>query len=360
MDPLNDEMTSQLPEDDIGAPIQPDEEPVAGSLPAATLDLVSERRRFLRNTLVYGAGALALGGGIAAIQYANRTRVPASEVIAQQVGGADLPDELDINDLVELVNALSTENAQLKGERDSLRAELDSANEVVSDLREVNLLWARMDSLGIDGIIRNGLNVLGGIFPGIISLAAGLAARIPFMRGVIERFTGELPGPTEGIAWLESQVNAFSESISDLKEKLKSVIQPVSALTEALFNFVLWLLDNLPFGAGDLARASLEAMRDIISNLGGHLEGVRSVILSPLTTWFSEDDTVSLGGALFRPVTNDVLAPADDMIIQVNTLEASYRDSLEVPVSGALDERAAIRDEINQKLAAIARKERIA
>lgn len=316
---------------------------------------ISERRRFIRNTLIYGAGAIALGGGVAAIQYANRTKVPASAIVSQAASEdpITLPDELDINDLVELVNALYAENRQLTDERDSLRAEVDSANQAALELGEVNLLWARMDAVGLDGIVWSGIGILGGIFPGLLSLASSLATRLPFLRGVLERFLGELPGTKEGISWLDNQIQSFSAAIEDLKDKLKSVVQPVAGLADALVNFVFWLLDRLPFGAGDLAKQSLEAMRDIISNLGGHIEGVRAVILAPLKDWFGDDDEKSIGGAFFGPVASEVFDPAAEMADQVTTLETSYRLEFESPASDALSQRAAIREELGQKLAAL-------
>ena len=129
-------------------------------------------------------------------------------------------------------------------------------------------------------------------------------------------------------------------------EQVQEAVEPVEPFTSMIAQFVLWVLDRLPFGAGNQARAGMEAMQDVINSLPDMVSGINTTVLDPLADWFGDNERVNVFGILLNPITDNVIQRAEDLLDEVAGFEASYNTQLSNPVTDVLEERALIKAQI--------------
>ncbi len=312
------------------------------------------RRRLITRLALGGVAALALGGG-AAVVWSQSRRNPAVVILPN---GAQISAEggaTDVAALVERITQLEYELASVTAERDQLISDLHNANAELEQLRPqleqaqaLNALWQSLDDIGLDDLLETGLSVVGGLLAGVLGATGLLRNGLVTARDALESFTRSLPGPQAGIRWLQQQVSALADALEWLGQQVQRAVEPVEPYTEMIANFVLWVLGRLPFGAGEKARAGMEAMQSVISSLPTLIDGINTGVLNPLADWFGENENLSLSGILLKPISDGVIKPANDTLVKFSGFESGYQDQLAGPVGQALTERAAIRAQIQQ------------
>ncbi len=315
------------------------------------------RRGFVLRLLAGGVAALALGGSAALIYDQQRRRQPQVVILPN---GSQI-EAGDIATLVEQLDRLNAQVAALVAERDQLLGELAQANNDLAEMRAqladaqaLNDLWQQLDNVGLDVLVAGALAVLGPLVTGVANLAALLRSGLSTAQNAVDAFIRALPGPQEGIAWLKQQIVALAANLEWLGEQVQQAVEPVEPLAQLIANFVLWVLNRLPFGIGAKAKAGLEAMRDVIANLPSLVEGVTNDVLDPLAEWFGADEERNLSGILLNPLQEKVFAPARDLLDRLTSFQTAYREQLVAPAEAALAERAAIREQIAALQARIA------
>ncbi len=316
------------------------------------------RRGFVLRLLLGGAAAAAVGGSAALLYQQYRPRGPRIVVVPNgtpldstdtsalvaQIGEIDAALQAMTADRDRLLAELADANADLV----ELRAQLDDAVAQIERYRALNNLWQRLDDIGLDELLETALGVIGGALAGVMTVVRLLRAGLAAGQRAIDNFTALLPGPQDGILWLQRQVSALAASLEWLSEQVQEAVQPVEPFANLIASFVLWVLDHLPFGFGAKARAGLEAMQSIITGLPDLIAGVNEDVLDPLAEWFGQDEARSLAGILLKPITESVFAPAQDVLDKVAEFETTYKQELTEPAQEALAQRAELRGEIHQ------------
>lgn len=307
------------------------------------------RRGFVLRLLVGGVAALALGGSAALIYDQQRRRQPGVVILPN---GSQV-DSGDLAALVEQIGQLNAQLAALTAERDQLLGELAQANNdladalaQIEDQRALNELWQQLDNVGLDVLIAGALAVVGPLVTGMVNIAVLLRSGLTTAQNAVDNFIAALPGPQVSIPWLKQRIATLATSLEWLGEQMQEAVEPVEPLAQLVANFVLWVLERLPFGIGAKAEAGLQAMRDVIASLPPLVEGITGSVLDPLAEWFGEDKERNLLGILLDPVREKAFAPAHDLLERITAFHAAYREQLAAPAEAALAERAAIREQI--------------
>lgn len=323
----------------------------------------SGRRGFMLRVLLGGTAALALGGSAALYLDQRRRREPQLVFLPN---GSQVTSG-DAETLIEQMALLNSQLADMTAERDRLLGELAQASndlneagaqlaEALAQLEEqraLNELWQQHDSVGLDDLLIAAFVLLNPALLSVMNFIAILRAGLSRGQGALDAFVAALPGPQQGIAWLKTRVSTLAASLDWVIEQVQEAIEPVEPFAQMIANFVIWVLERLPFGIGAKAEAGLEAMQTVITGLPEMVEGINTTVLDPLADWFAGDEQRSLAGILLNPIVDNVFEPAGDVLEQVTSFDTTYQAQLATPVQQALDRRAAIREQIREVQARI-------
>ncbi len=154
------------------------------------------------------------------------------------------------------------------------------------------------------------------------------------------------PAIANGLLWLENQVAALSMLLQQLENALRDVFSPVEPITTQIGNFIGQIIDMLPFGVGQHIRAGLEAVALILTHIPELVASINPMFLTPLRQWVSPDGDKGLVPEVVRPISANLVNPAQQVVDSASALETAYNDQLKTPVEQALAARAQIRSMI--------------
>ncbi len=309
----------------LNLPPVPDEGAAERAVVGPPQPIDTGRRSFLLQIFVGGVGALALGGSAALLVDAQRRRSQPRVVILPN--GAEV-DSTDVAGLYERIATLNDSLQSTLAERDDLQgrlaqatADLDDARLQLADaltaidgLRSINDLWQQLDNIGLDTLLGVALGTLGSSLTTLLALVTVLRGGLTSARQSVNSFVTKLPGPQQGVQWLGQQITMLSQNLDNLGQQVQQAVEPVEPYTQMIAQFVLWVVDRLPFGVGAKATAGLQAMQTVINSLPALVEGVNTTVLVPLADWFGQDSASNLPGTLISPVVDKVFDPADKML----------------------------------------------
>lgn len=328
------------------------------------IEPVDRGRRWLLTRLALGgAAAFGLGGGAALLINTRRRTVivlPNGEEIEVQGDAADVADlAAQIDTLAERLGVISAERDRLSDdlaeayeEIEALQTQLTTVTADRDQAQQLNNLWAALDAVGLDDILAGALVTVEVAWLALSPLVEALRDGLARGRDVLQIVMDAFPGPQEGIHWLQEQVNELAENLAWLAEQVSEVVEPLQPLADAIAQFILWVLEHLPFGIGRDAQAGLEAMQTIVGGLPDLVEGINGSVLDPLADWFGQNVGTNLLGTLINPLLDNVFNPAGEMLDKLGVLDTDYETALAGPVQQALSNRAAIRAQIAEQAAA--------
>jgi hypothetical protein len=148
-------------------------------------------------------------------------------------------------------------------------------------------------------------------------------------------------------------MSSLATSLTWLGTQMEQAVEPVQPVVQMIAEFVIWVLERLPFGIGSQARAGLEGMQTILSDLPELIDGVNTQVLDPLAEWFGADERRSLAGILLTPISQGVMTPAGSVLDSVAGFEETFLDGLVTPAQEALARRAEVREQIRHAQARI-------
>lgn len=303
------------------------------------------RRQFFVRLAIGGATALALGGSAALLLQGRREP---SVVVLPNGAQVDVDGSLDVAALVQQIADLQQNMAVVTAERDQYKSDLARVVAKLEEAEKLNALYKQLDDIGLDDLLDGALSVVSAALTAVLGVVGlvttGLADGEKRLNGLATNF----PGPQSGIIWLQGQIDKLADSIDQLGKQVQAAVEPVEPYTQMIADFVLWVLERLPFGAGAKAKAGLEGMQAVISFLPDLVSGVKTTVLVPLADWFGKDSKRNLLGILVDPLIDGMLKPAQDMMAKFDIFQTDYADMLATPAQEALTQRAAIREQIRQ------------
>ncbi len=333
-----------------------------------------DRRKFLA-TLLFGSAAVVAGGSMAAAllsQTVGAGQATLSETLgsaqnpAPPIPTAGLPPELRIQ-----IEALQAQLAEAQSERLALRAQLDAAQaeigrltgerdtlsvnqEVLSAeaeharseadrLGQVVSLYEQMDAVGLDNAVAAGMGPMGMMLMGLQGGRLLLESGVQEAARLLATVEVQSPAIANGLLWLENQVAALSMLLQQLENTLSDVLSPIEPITTQIGNFIGQIIDMLPFGVGQHIRAGLEAIALILTHIPELVASINPMVFTPLRQWVSPDGDKGLVPEVVRPISANLVNPAQQVVDSASALETAYNDQLKTPVEQALAARAQIR-----------------
>jgi hypothetical protein len=360
-DVVDGEIIAELPDETLMSlpPVEADQSEHLG-IPKIAADEPPDagRRQLLTRLAIGGAAALALGGSAALLISSNS----GGQRVVVLPNGAQVNGDgtLDVAQLVKQIDDLQTELAACKTERDGLATQVASTSTDLTDARAalqaadaLNTLWEQLDAIGLDDLLLPALQAAVTAFSAVQTVSTTLGNGITDVQNAVDQFIKQLPGPKAGLQWLQGQVTALANNLSNLGTQVQQAVEPVQPYAQMITNFVSWVLDRLPFGIGDKAKAGMNAMNSIVGGLPATVDGINQQVMNPLIVWFGDDQVRNVYGLLLTPVTDKLLEPARDIQTQLATFTDSFQNKLVTPAQSALDQRVAIRKQIDEMRAVL-------
>ncbi|MBN1428219.1 MAG: hypothetical protein JXB07_07530 [Anaerolineae bacterium] len=312
------------------------------------------RRQFVVQLVMGGVAALALGGSAALLL--QRRREP-SVVVLPNGTQVDVNGSVDVASLAgqvaqlqEALDAVTAERDQYRRDLANTSADPENLRLQLSEAQRVNDLWQQLDDIGLDDLLGGALQVVGTALGAVLGVKELLKTGLADAENRLDTFVANFPGPQDGIAWLQHQLDGLSNNLDQLAEQVQAAVEPVEPYTKMIADFVMWVLERLPFGAGAKAKAGMEGMQAIITGLPALVTGAKNKVFVPLIDWFGKDNNRNLLGILVNPLKEMLFKPAQDILTKLEGLQTDYENKLVSPTQAALGQRADIREQIRQAL----------
>jgi hypothetical protein len=263
-----------------------------------------------------------------------------------------------ITGLENQVVALTTERDNLRQQVTSLGGQVRDANGQIVDLTAKNDnfqalidLYKQLESIGLDQVINTALTSLATSLLAVDTVRTALNGGIAVTARVLQAVEDQLPLVSAGLAWLEEQVGKLTAGIRAFQTAM--AVSTNTPVAKAITDFISQVLDILPFGVGQNMKAGLQALGEVLNHLPDLINNVSVMVLEPLRVWIGSNGQGGLRDSLLRPLREQLLAPAQQIVANAENLNTVYNTQLAQPVQSALDQRARIRGEIIKKAGAL-------
>lgn len=256
------------------------------------------------------------------------------------------------------VKALTAERDNLRQQVTALGGQVKDANNQVTTLQAKNddfqdllKLYQQLEAVGIDQLLASALAAVGVPLLAIQNVRLALMTGVGLAARVLQDVEDHLPLVAAGLDWLQQQVNTLANGIRAFQTAL--AVSADTPTTKAISDFISQLLDMLPFGAGQNIKLALQAMGEVFNRLPDLLNNVSAMVIEPVRAWVGTNQQGGLRETLLRPIRDQVLAPAQQIVANAENLNGIYNQQLAQPVQSALEQRAKVRTEINKKAGAL-------
>lgn len=232
--------------------------------------------------------------------------------------------------------ALTNRISQLEGDIERLEGLL----ELYRKLERVPL-----DSVALDGLAR--VSVLLGV---VANAAQRLREGLQVAQVALGQVEALLPKARASLTWLDDSLKQLADRLHLLEDAIGRALDQVAPISQALGAFFDSLLKLLPASVGQKAREAMERIGDVIAGLPRLIEEVRlNIVIALQEEWFSDDKSKGLTGRLIEPLNVRLLEPAMALLTELARLDAGWEQELGKPVRDAIEQRAALRLEIESQ-----------
>ncbi len=336
-----------------------------------------DRRGFLRAAAVATLAAAATGTGAALLVEQKQTGQIAisqpleslpippvanpspeyvnlrSEVVGLQAENFRLQTQLaSTQGQLELID--NANDQQYGSQVEPWRLQLDDANSQIASLGgQVTLLaglielYEHLDAVDLANVAGEGLATVSSLLTGVITEVPAVAEGIEAGQKALDDFEEQIPSLEEGQRWLIEQVEALNAYYSALETALQSSVELAGTFLQKLNRWFQDILKWLPFGLGDRAAITMNALADLLERVPETIEGAQTRVAGPLNLWLERDgQDTRLHKQLIKPVRNSALDRASRTVSQVEALDSIYQSRLVEPVIAAAEQQQLIREQI--------------
>ncbi len=324
------------------------------------------RRYFLASLFAGGILAASAGGAAAVALYDDGVRgwlrdqgwLPTQTALPPTVTPGPSPIPTLPAEALNQIAGLQAQLAAITAERDGLRQQITAANGQLTTLQSTNQhsqdllgLYRQLEQTNLDDIIVGALAALGIPVAAIEAIQVALSSGVVLAVRILQSIEDQMPLIAAGLDWLDQQVSTLAQGLQTLQGALEASTN--TPITRAVADFTSTVLDLLPFGVGTNIKRSLQVMGELVAKLPELLTNVSVRVLEPARAWIVAGKVGGLHDILLRPVREQVLNPAQQMVANAQNLNSVYNNQLAQPAQSALVERAKIRAEITKKAGAL-------
>lgn len=331
------------------------------------------RRKFLLQALGLGAAGLAVGGGAAwtksqleagaeavtkaqALQtqltdVANARAALGLSVSSLQTQLARLQVQFDAvltqnSQLATSLSATQQEAAVLQTQLSDKQAELDATSAQLANSKQLINLYDLLDGVNLDAAVTTGIAAVIGGFAGSLTLGATVQTGLARASAALADFEAALPDLQAVVAWVGEQVVKIKAGLMAVELAAQRVVTGLVTGLEAVFGgFIKFILDHLPFGLGENVSRALSATHALLLSLPAVADGLNDNVLAKISPHVTEG-AQHWKHTLVEPVREQALVPTGKLLNQLTETNTTFANSLQTPVQTALDQRAALRQQI--------------
>ena len=347
------------------------------------------RRSFLKVATLTVAAAAATGGTAAILRQTDLGDLPTTIITGAGVApplptaapfATSAPILSDIiptvpavavaagDDPVAQLAAVQTENVQLRAQndqllrdlatyqtaegeartaRDTLRLELDGANNRLGILGGLVALYQQLDDSDVGGIIENGLTAVG---EKVSELVGGVPALTTGLDGgtlALGELEAHIPLLDNGRLWLDAQKTKLNGFYGEIEARLQAAVERVGDFLALLAQWFESVRKWLPFGAGEKAAGVMSALTALLAETPSTISGLDTNLAQPLDVWLARiEGEPAITRKLVRPLRDEVIGRARATADQATTVAAVYEQQLAAPARAALTNRQSLRQQI--------------
>jgi hypothetical protein len=226
---------------------------------------------------------------------------------------------------------------------------LDDAEAEIARLQGLVDLYENLEKIPLEAIMKAGMAAVALPIDAVQAGARALKSGLEAIEEALISLEEALPNAREAILWLERRVKEVAYAIADLERSIGQALERASdnPIAERLQDVVGMVLDKLPFDFGDRIRGVFAGLVDLLTSIDELVEGINIRLLEPLRlTWFSADEGEGIGALLVDPLVENILDPLEAHLEELVSLADTWENKLVAPTQEALQERAALQDEI--------------
>ncbi|MBL8055978.1 MAG: hypothetical protein JNK29_04735 [Anaerolineales bacterium] len=336
-------------------------------------DVADYSRRIFLRALGLGAAGLVVGGGAAwaqgqladqaALQGSVQTleaQLAAAQKTRLGLDGSLAALQGQVTTLEAQLGAATGQNAQLaqaltqsqseaealRGELAALQSRLAETERRLGEHRELIGLFDQLESVGLDAVAADGLRSAAAGLAAALGASPVLRAGLDTARRLLAEFEQVLPDFQAGLGWLGDQVIRLKLELYALERAAQPLVAAAAAGATAVFGgFVRVVLDYLPFDIGAKTRAAFEAAQAVITRASDVSGQTDERVFGKLSRYVSGGQQ-SWQQQLVPPLRDQTLASAEHLLTAVDGAQQTFEAALRGPAQAALDQRAALRQQI--------------
>lgn len=246
------------------------------------------------------------------------------------------------------LESLVTTNNGNRASTEDLSVKLAGATAQIGVLGGLVSLYEQLDDIDVTETVQNGMATVSDSINELIDNTPVLSEGIELGQQALAEVEEHLPLLEDGRVWIEAQASKLGTFYDSVEIVLQGVLESVGSFLELVENWFDGVRKWLPFGIDEKAAMVVNALSDLVAETPHTINGLDTYIAQPLDAWLvREDDTPRLKRTLIKPIREQVLAEATETINRAHSVKASYQERLAVPVEMTINNRNAIREQIN-------------
>ncbi len=270
---------------------------------------------------------------------------PIAQLAAVQAENMQLRAQND--QLLRDLAAYQTAEGEARTARDTLRLELDGANNRLGVLGGLVALYQQLEDSDVGAVIEGGLGAVG---EKITELVGGVPALTSGLDGgalALGEIESHIPLLDNGRLWLDAQATKLQGFYGEIEARLQAAVEAVGDFLALLAQWFESVRKWLPFGAGEKAAGVMSALTALLAETPSTLAGLDTNLAQPLDVWLARiEGEPAITRKLVRPLRDEVISRARVTADQANTVATVYEQQLAAPARAALGNRQSLRQQI--------------
>lgn len=207
-------------------------------------------------------------------------------------------------------------------------------------------LYQRLDDIGLDDVVNNGLAAVAGALGNVQALTTRLQSGLERTEASLAALDESLAVLDDALVAAEGAITRLAEAVQALEDHLEAVGERVAPLTEALGGFFKDLVGRIPFGVGDRILATIERVQAVVTTVPETIASLNSRLIEPVRQRFFPREGGTLQVRLFDPLVAALFDPAEKLLAAITTLAERWEAELAGPAQQRIAARAQVREAI--------------
>jgi hypothetical protein len=317
----------------------------------------------MKAAAVTAVAATATGAGAAWLR--SRETIPAVDSVLPPAAQTIITANNQASELLAQLAAAQADNLRLQtelasahrrldaqelaaGDRDStvhvMSQELDVANRQVGLLAGLIALYEQLDDFDLTDLLEEGMNAVSTAIGEVTDELPSLSDGVAMGRIALAELDEQIPILESGHRWLTNQADKLHQYFRAIELVLETAVDRAGPFLEMFSQWVMDILDWLPFGLGQKTSEIMEAMTNLLLETPHTISGLQTNVAEPLAAWLAgSDDEVPLRKKIINPLRDEVILKAEQVSNKSLNVNQVFQDKITRPANTAVASRLQIR-----------------